>query len=172
MADALSKLASSSVAGAAKTIFFEELSKPSIEDTEILLLEEGDDWMTPITTFLNSGALPENRREAEKLKRRSARFLLIDGWLYRTSFSGPYHKCVRPGLAQKILEEIHEGVCSSHVGGRTLAQKVFRQGYYWPTVLQDCMSYVGRCQNCQEYAKTHHIPAEPITNITAPWPFV
>jgi transposase InsO family protein len=63
-------------------------------------------------------------------------------------------------------------VCSSHIGSRALAQKVFRQGYYWPTVLQDCTSYVGRCQKCQEYAKTHHLPAEPITHISAPWPFV
>ena len=172
MADALSKLASSSVAGAAKTIFFEELNRPSTEEAEVLVLEEGDDWMTPITKFLSSGILPEDRKEAEKLKRRSARFLLVDGRLYRKSFSGPYLRCVRPALAQKILEEIHEGVCSNHIGGRTLAQKVFRQGYYWPTVLRDCMGYVGRCQKCQEYAKTHHIPAEPLTNITAPWPFV
>jgi hypothetical protein len=81
MADALSKLASSSAAGASKTIFFEELSRPSIEEAEVLVVNETEDWMTPIIRFLSSGALPEDQKEAEKLRRRSARFLLIDNRL-------------------------------------------------------------------------------------------
>jgi hypothetical protein len=172
MADALSKLASSAVARAPCTIFFEELSRPTTEEVDVNLIEEGETWMTPIIKYLTAGTLPEDKKEAEKLKRKSARFILIDQCLYRKSFSAPYLKCVRPDIAQKILEEIHEGICSSHIGARTLAQKVFRQGYYWPTVLIDAEAYVNRCEKCQEHAKIYHIPAEPITDIIAPWPFV
>ena len=135
-------------------------------------MNEGETWMTPLAKFLTTGATPEDRREAEKLKRKAAHYVMIGDDLYRKSFSVPYLKCVDEDLGLKILEEIHEGVCSSHIGARTLAQKVFRQGYYWPTLMEDAKAYVNRCKKCQRYAKIHHVPAEPISSIIAPWPFV
>ncbi|XP_068503965.1 uncharacterized protein [Phaseolus vulgaris] len=32
------------------------------------------------------------------------------------------------------MAELHEGICGSHVGGRSLTLNVVRAGYYWPTV--------------------------------------
>ncbi|XP_025702637.1 uncharacterized protein [Arachis hypogaea] len=36
------------------------------------------------------------------------------------------------------MDEVHEGVCGTHIGGRSLASKILRAGYYWPTLQQDC----------------------------------
>jgi len=34
-----------------------------------------------------------------------------------------------------VLLEVHEGGRGSHIGGRVLAAKLLRAGYYWPTML-------------------------------------
>jgi ribonuclease HI len=149
MADALSKLASSAADRAPCTIYFEELEKPATEDIEVLCTTEGETWMTPLVKFLTTGAMPEDKKAAEKLKRRAAHYVMIGDDLYRKSLSMPYLKCVNEGLGLKVLEEIHEGICSSHIGARTLAQKAFRQGYYWPTLMEDAKSYVCRYEKCQ-----------------------
>ena len=70
-----------------------------------------------------------------------------------------------------MLREVHEGICGNHIGARTLAGKVLRQGYYWPTMLKDATNLVKRCRIFQEHAKISRLPAEPLTSVTSPWPF-
>ena len=40
----------------------------------------------------------------------------------------------------KRLKGALEGICGSHVGGRSLASKVIRAGFYWPSVREDCVN--------------------------------
>ena len=43
--------------------------------------------------------------------------------LYKRSFSGPYLLCIHPEMTESLLEELHERICESHTGGRSLAHK-------------------------------------------------
>jgi len=36
------------------------------------------------------------------------------------------------------MSELHEDICGSHVGGRTLSIRVLRASYYWSTLKRDC----------------------------------
>ncbi|GKV02599.1 hypothetical protein SLEP1_g15017 [Rubroshorea leprosula] len=74
-------------------------------------------------------------------------------------------------LRRKASREVHEGVCGSHMGARTLAHKVLRQGYYWPNMYKDATQFIQRCQKCQFFAHLIHQPAEELTTLMAPWPF-
>ena len=42
---------------------------------------------------------------------------------------GPYLLCLHPGKVDKLLTELHEGVCGSHVGGHLLAHRAMTQGF-------------------------------------------
>ena len=53
-------------------------------------------WMTPVFDYLQNDILLENREEAQKVKAISARFTIIQGKLYRKSFSSPYLTRVKP----------------------------------------------------------------------------
>ena len=57
------------------------------------------------------------------LRLKAARYILYDGQLYRRGFSTPLLKCVDLEERNYILREIHERVCSNHVGGKSLAHK-------------------------------------------------
>ena len=86
--------------------------------------------MTPIISFLQDGHLPQDVEEAKKIKKRVARFMILNDTLYKRGFSMPYLKCVDEEEAKYILEEIHEGVCEDHVGPRSLVSKVIQTGYF------------------------------------------
>ena len=38
-------------------------------------------------------------------------------------------------------------------------------------MLKDATELVRKCKVCQEHAKISHLPLEPLTSITSPWPF-
>jgi hypothetical protein len=74
-------------------------------------------------------------------------------------------------IAEYVLKEIHEGVCGSHSGGRMLAHKAVRAGYYWPTMNQESMEMVRRCDKCQRFAKLQTNPPAELSSVSSPWPF-
>nr|KYP67716.1 Uncharacterized protein Mb2253c family [Cajanus cajan] len=65
-------------------------------------------------------------------------------------------------LRTKAAREIHEGICGFHLGGRTLAIKVLRAGYYWPTLKSDCIQLFKRCLSCQRHGNLIHASAEDL----------
>ena len=90
----------------------------------------GPSWMDPIVTFLKDDILPEGKLEAEKIRRNATRFWLSeDHKLYKRSYSGPYLLCVHPEASELLLEELQEGICGSHTGGRSLSHQALTQGY-------------------------------------------
>ena len=80
--------------------------------------------MDSISPFLEKDILPEEEFEAEKVCRKAPRFWLSeDRKLYKRSFSGPYLLYVHPEASKSLLDELHERVCGSHIGGRSLSHR-------------------------------------------------
>jgi len=103
----------------------------------VCVVEEGDTWMTPYRRYLADGILPLEPEEGKKIKRNSAKYTLLDGELFKHGFTHPILVCVSGEQCTRIMAELHEGICSSYVGGRSLASKAVRAGYYWPTMRED-----------------------------------
>ena len=127
--------------------------------------------MTPITKFLEEGTLPTVLVEARKLKVRAARFVLIQGILYKRGFSLPHLRCLDKPEAEYVMREVHEGICGNHSGARSLVHKLVRAGYYWSTMQKDAISYTHACDKCQRFENLIHSPLEALMLMTAPWPF-
>ncbi|KAM1166245.1 hypothetical protein PS1_025876 [Malus domestica] len=69
------------------------------------------------------------------------------------------------------MEEAHSGVCGAHQSGPKLHFQLKRMGYYWPSMVKDCLEYAKRCQACQFHANFIHQPPEPLHPTAASWPF-
>ena len=94
--------------------------------------------MDPIILFVRKDILPEDKLEAEKVRRKAPHFWLSkDQKLYKCSFSRPYLLCVHPEASKLLLEELHERICGSHTGGRSLSHKAIIQGYWWPNMQKE-----------------------------------
>ena len=82
--------------------------------------------------FFEEDILPEDKSEADKVRRKAPRFWLSENQkMYKRSFSGPYLLCIHPEVVELVLEELHEGICESHTGGRSLSHRALTQGYWW-----------------------------------------
>ncbi|GJU16760.1 reverse transcriptase domain-containing protein [Tanacetum coccineum] len=172
-ADALSKIASTSFAHLSKQVLVEELKEKSINEEEILAVveEDGNTWMTPICKYLTKEILPADKKKARAVRRKAARYTMINGTLYKKSFLGPWLRCVGPLQANYVLREIHEGSCSMHSGPRSVVAKAIRTGYYWPTMHEDARKLIRECNDCQIHRPVPRNPQQNLTPITSPWPF-
>ena len=172
-ADALAKLATTSQEDLSRSTHVEYLTEPSIDlcDMEVAPIGSDPSWMDTIWDYIIDECLPDDPKEASKIRTRSARFTNHKGSLYKRGFFTPILKCIVGKDTDYVLREVHEGVCGNHIGARALAGNVLRQGYYWPIMLRDVTDLVRRCKICQEHAKISHLPSEPLTSITSPWPF-
>jgi len=127
---------------------------------QVCALEEGDTWMTPYRRYIADGILPVEPGEGKRIKKNSARYTLVDGVLFRHGFTHPILTCVSGDEFTRIMSELHEGICGSHVRGRSLASKVIRVGFYWPSARDDCVRYAQRCKQCQMHADWHKAPPD------------
>ena len=172
-ADALAKLATASQKDLNSSTPIEYLAEPSIDlcDMQVAQIRSDPNWMNPIWDYKMDGCLPDDPKEATKIKTRSSRFINHKGSLYKRGFFTPILKCIAGKDTEYVLREVHEGICGNYIGARALAGKVLRQGYYWPTILKDTTDLVKKCKIFQEHAKIPCLPSEPLTSITSPWPF-
>ncbi|GAV59167.1 rve domain-containing protein/RVT_3 domain-containing protein [Cephalotus follicularis] len=172
-ADQLSKLATTEELQGNKTVLMDYLDRPTISGVDVMDIDAPSEpnWMTSFINWLRNGILPEDPVKARKLVYRANRYQLRDVILYKRSFSYPWLRCMTPLDADYALREVHEGVYGNHTGGRTLSHKLLRQGYFWPTMHQDAIDFLRKCDRCQRYANISRRSSEPLTSITALWPF-
>ncbi|XP_025664561.1 uncharacterized protein [Arachis hypogaea] len=167
--DLLSKLASTKPGHGNKSLIQEVIKTPSVSTTTNahLTISNQGSWTYPILQYLLDGTLPPDPKEEKRIKREAANYTIVARQLYKRGFSQPLLKCIEPENTEYILCEIHEGCCGHHVGGKTLAQKVIRAGYFWPTVIRDSIQIVKNCDKCQRHANIHQAAPHQLSIILA-----
>ncbi|GKA48872.1 reverse transcriptase domain-containing protein [Tanacetum coccineum] len=126
-------------------VLVEILKEKSIQEKEVTTVveEDGPTWMTPIIEYLKEGTLPDDRKEASKLRIKARQYELLKRILYRRM----------------------------HVGPRSVVAKAMRLGYYWPTMHRDAREMIRTCNDCQIHRLVPRNSQQPLTPITAPWSF-
>ncbi|GAA0139777.1 hypothetical protein LIER_01258 [Lithospermum erythrorhizon] len=76
--------------------------------------------------------------------------------LYKKSWDGPLLRCVSQEDILKILFEVDQGWCGSHISGWSLVVKITCVGYFWPTLVQDSMNFVKKCD--VHYSRKYYLP--------------
>ena len=89
----------------------------------------------------------------------------------KKSIDGVLLQCLGEFEAYIALGETHEGICGSHQAGEKMKWMLFRQGYYWPTILKDCINYAKSCKECQKHGLVQQVLASELHSITKPWAF-
>jgi len=175
-ADALAGLGSSFKPTFLKRVPIVHVHTPAIQKIEISILHihnpEPNSWTTPYYEWFRDSKLPSDKITAKAFSMKASRFVLINNFLFKKSLAGPYLRCLEPAQAAIALGELHQGECGNHAGGRSLASKALRTGYYWPTMRKDAIQFSKKCDSCQKHAHMILQPAELLHTISAPWPFM
>jgi hypothetical protein len=77
-------------------------------------------------------------------------------------------KIYRMKYLQNMNEnEIHEGICGSHQGARTLAKRVLRDGFYWLAYFasRSVIFSESQFEKCQYHSRMTHRPPTTLTSI-------
>jgi len=80
--------------------------------------------MTPIIKYLTGSFSPKSDEETQAVKRRAAKFTMVADKLYKMGRATPMPRCLGEEETELVLLEVHEGVCGSHIGGRSLTAKL------------------------------------------------
>ncbi|KAM2959948.1 hypothetical protein FF1_029703 [Malus domestica] len=154
MADALGNLASSMTLGedeAADVTVCQRWVIPLVtemllDDTNVISVLPVDvkEWRQPLIDYLEHGKLPDDPRHRSEIREEEV---------------------------NQVMEEAYSGVCGAHQSGPKLHFQLKRMGYYWPSLVKDCLEYAKRCQAFQFHANFIHQPPEPLHPTAASWPF-
>ena len=60
-----------------------------------MCVEEKMSWIDPIKTYLETGALPGDKVEADKIRKQSISFYVENGMMYKRDFSMSLLMCLR-----------------------------------------------------------------------------
>ncbi|KAL0317346.1 UNVERIFIED_CONTAM: hypothetical protein Sangu_2148900 [Sesamum angustifolium] len=138
--------------------------------TEVFEVEEKD-WRQPLVDYFKYGKLPNDLRRRIDTRQRATRFIYYKGTLYRRSFDGISLCCLSDNEKVQAMEETHSRVCGAHQSRPKLHFHIKKMGYYWPTMVKDCIDYARKYQACQFHANLIHQPPKPLHPTIASWPF-
>ena len=152
---------------------YEEVHKRKIEASVMTIEEEEVPWYYDIMKFLEPGVYPNgaDKRKHCSIRMMEPKYILCGGQLCRRSYDGVHLHCLKRKEAERVMQEVHQGICGLHMNGRMLAKKIPKVGYYWNTMETDCVDYVKSCHDCQTYANLNHVPLSELCSMTSPWSF-
>jgi hypothetical protein len=67
--------------------------------------------------------------------------------------------CLSRDEGKELLAQTHSIVCGGHIGSRALTAKVFWQGFYWPSIIDDASKLVTTYQACQKFLPNSRAPS-------------
>ncbi|RDX72152.1 hypothetical protein CR513_48386, partial [Mucuna pruriens] len=97
------------------------------------------------TLTVDHQEVPNDPKKARRIAREASKYVVVSRHLYRRDFAFPLLRCINKGEAKYVIREVHEGICGTNIGGQALASKIVRVGYYCPTMRNDCMDFMKRC---------------------------
>ena len=81
-------------------------------------------WYHDIYQFMSCGVYPETATPKDKraLRQLATRFVICGDALYRRSPDGLLLLCLDRTSANRVMREVHAGVCGPHMGGHASTQ--------------------------------------------------
>ncbi|XP_058223015.1 uncharacterized protein LOC131332735 [Rhododendron vialii] len=129
-----------------------------------------------IITVQNRLLLSLRRRglglEVFKVRRRAMGYVLVGDELYKKSFENDLLlRCFGHPEAMRVMSEVHEGICGAHQSGIKMRWLIRRYGYYWPTILEDCIRFSKGCQPRLAHGPIQRVLIADYHAVVKPWPF-
>jgi hypothetical protein len=70
-----------------------------------------------------------------------------------------------------MLNDFHTRACGGHLSGLATTQNILRAGYFWLTVIKDCIESVKKCHPCQIFSRNKREYPTPMFPIIIVGPF-
>jgi hypothetical protein len=79
-----------------------------------------EDWRSSIMAFLSGHYEPQSKEENRRMSLRARAYETRGDNLYKSGVCAPLLKCISAEEGKDLLQKIHSGMCSSHIGTQRL----------------------------------------------------
>ncbi|GKV39170.1 hypothetical protein SLEP1_g46978 [Rubroshorea leprosula] len=113
----------------------------------------------------------QSTKVSRKTKMQALNYVLIKDVLYKRGHDELLLRCLGPDESFQMLSDVHDGICGAHHAGIKMRWLIRKHGFFWPSVLKDCIAYAKGCKSCQIHGPFQRVPASELNSIVKPWPF-
>jgi hypothetical protein len=130
-------------------------------------------WYKDFIYFVQHLECPPNLKNtrARSLKLKSIKLCILNQNLYWRDLSRILLKCLDEDESKQVTIDMHRGFCIGHQQWKSIALKITREGYYWPTIFSDVFTTIRACNECQKFVGKQKLLSLPIKPITTIGPF-
>jgi hypothetical protein len=107
----------------------------------------------------------------KKVKRQVLKYMSLDDDLYRRTIDGVLLKCLGEEQAKVVVREVRDEICGAHQSTYKMNWLLQRSGFYWLTMMDDCVKYQKGCEACQRFRNAQLASAGVINSNVNLWPF-
>ena len=142
-----------------------------ILDLQLLAIDVVPAWAQEVVQFLQDHSYPVHysKEQRRKMYIRSSKYVILGGALYRRHLDGILLQFLSEDEVSNVLHSCHSGLYGGHFSADVTARRIFRCGYYQPTLFQDVHAFVRHCHECQVFTSRlpwTSIPLLPILVLT------
>ena len=83
------------------------------------------------------------------MKLKALKYCILNNVLYWKDMGGVLLNCLVEGEVEKVMSDFHKGDYGGHVYWKTIANKILRAGFYWPSLFSDVYKMVMSYHECQ-----------------------
>jgi hypothetical protein len=102
------------------------------------------DWRLPLLECISDPEMTTDK----KVKRQVLKYTSLDDDLYQRTIDGVFLKCLGEEQAKVAVRKVHDGICGAHQSAYNMNWLLQRAGFYWPTMMDDCIKYQKGCEAC------------------------
>jgi hypothetical protein len=137
---------------------------------DMFLITSSDPWYGDILVYLQTLKYPTSASHDEHhcICYQAKNYLILDDTLYQRGVDCILHRCLTHEEAVIVLNDFHIGACGGHLSRLATTQNIIRAGYFWMTLIKDCIESVKKCHPCQIFSqkmRVHPTPMFPIITI-------
>jgi hypothetical protein len=114
---------------------------------------------------------PSSRDEHQQNRHQARNYLILNDTLYRRGVDCILRRCLIHEEAELFLNDCQTGACGGHLFGLETTQNILHVGYFWPTLIKDCVASVKKCHSCQIFSRKMQAHTAPMFLIIVVGPF-
>ena len=96
---------------------------------------------------------------------------MLNSALYWKDLEVVLLNCLVEEEAQKVMHDFHKGDIGGHFFWKTTANKVLREGYYWPMLFSDLYKTLMSFHECQIFQGKNKLLPLPLKPVSVNAPF-
>lgn len=91
--------------------------------------------------------------ENRTIKFLLVRYIIVNGSFWWRNFERILLKCIDLHESEKVVNDMHSGVCGEHYMAKNAINNVIRVGFWWPSLFKDGQILVIKCHSCQRFSR-------------------